>query len=345
MRKIQFNKHYRFAIYSSLYITLCLTVLSGGFMYYFNISLWILLLGSVFCYIICFGIIQYYVEQLVYKKVHDIYQNVFTDLPHLYKKNLSANIDSLSAEVERFRENKRLQIEDLKIQDDFRKEFIGNLAHELKTPLFTAQSYLLTLQDGAIDNMQVRDKYLDRASNSLGRLVDLVEDLDKIAKLETKEESLNIERVDIVSLTQQVFEMLEVMAKKKISLTFDTLYPEVIEVLADSKKIHNVLVNLISNSIKYGKLNGTTEVAFEVLDNKILIRINDNGDGIAQNHLSRLFERFYRVDKSGSRKQGGSGLGLAIVKHIIEAHQQIIKVESQEGLGTEFSFSLEAASK
>lgn len=341
MRKIQFNKHYRFAIYSSLYITLCLTVLSGGFMYYFDIPLWILLLVSVFCYIICFGIIQYYVEQLVYKKVHDIYKNVFTDLPHLHQESLSANIDSLSKEVERFSENKRLQIEDLKIQDNFRKEFIGNLAHELKTPLFTAQSYLLTLQDGAIDNMQIRDKYLDRASNSLDRLVDLVEDLDKITKLETEEESVNLEKVDIVSLTQQVFEMLEVMAQeKKISLTFDTLYSEVIEVYADSKKIHNVLVNLISNSIKYGKLNGTTEVAFDVLQDKILIRINDNGGGIAQNHLSRLFERFYRVDKSGSRKEGGSGLGLAIVKHIIEAHQESIYVESKVGLGTEFSFTL-----
>src|SRR5699024_9164154 len=157
----------------------------------------------------------------------------------------------------------------------------------------------------------------------------------------TEEESVNLEKVDIVSLTQQVFEMLEVMAQeKKISLTFDTLYSEAIEVYADSKKIHNVLVNLISNSIKYGKLNGTTEVVFDVLQDKILIRINDNGGGIAQNHLSRLFERFYRVDKSGSRKEGGSGLGLAIVKHIIEAHQESIYVESKVGLGTEFSFTL-----
>lgn len=343
MKQRKLNKHYRFAIYSSLYITLIIGVLAAGFMYYFKIPLWIVFFFSAFCYIICFGIIQYYVERLVYKKVHDIYKTVFMGLPQVYNESLSTNIDSLSKEVERFSEDKRLQIEDLKVRDNFRKEFIGNLAHELKTPLFTAQSYLLTLQDGAIDNMEVRDKYLDRASYSMERLVHIVEDLDTITKLETGKETLVKGKMDVVALTQNVFDMLEVVAQEKqISLAFDGDYIQPIYVYADSKKIHHVLTNLISNAIKYGKHNGTTEVAFDEIEgNKILVRISDNGGGIAKKDLPRLFERFYRIDKSGSRKEGGSGLGLAIVKHMIEAHQERIQVESEVGLGTEFSFTLQ----
>ena len=337
----KFSKHYRYALYSSLYITLSISVLAGGFMYYFQIPLWVLFFFSAFSYIIFFAIIQYFTQRLIYQKIYEIYKTIFSDL-NIYDEDLITNIDSLSKEVERFSEDKRLQIEDLELRDDFRKEFIGNLAHELKTPLFTAQSYLLTLQDGAMDNMEVRDKYIDRAASGMERLVLIIEDLDTITKLETGKETLVKEKMDIVALTQTVFDMLEVVAEeKKITLTFDTEYNEPIYVFADSKKIHHVLTNLTLNSIKYGKRNGTTEVAFDVQGNKILVRINDNGGGIGKEHLSRLFERFYRVDKSGSRKEGGSGLGLAIVKHMIEAHQERINVESEVGLGTEFSFTLQ----
>lgn len=337
----KFNRHYRYALYSSLYITLIISALAAGFMYYFQIPLWIVFFFSAFSYIICFAIIQYFTQRLIYQKIHDIYKTIFTDL-NIYDERLITNIDSLSKEVERFSEDKRLQIEDLKVRDDFRKEFIGNLAHELKTPLFTAQSYLLTLQDGAVENMKVRDKYLERSAQSIERMVHLVEDLDTITKLETGKETLSKEKMDLVALTQTVFDMLEVVAEeKKISLTFDTDYNEPIYVFADSKKIHHILTNLTLNSIKYGKRYGTTEVAFDKIENKIIIRISDNGEGIAKNHLPRLFERFYRVDKSGSRKEGGSGLGLAIVKHMIEAHKERIQVESEIGLGTEFSFTLE----
>src|SRR5690625_934613 len=335
------SKQYRHALYSSLYITLSLSILIAGFLYYFQIPLWILFFFSTFCYIICFGFIQYYTRRFIYQKLHDVYKTINNDL-NIYEYGTTTNIDSLSKEVERFSEDKRLQIEDLKLRDNFRKEFIGNLAHELKTPLFTVQSYLLTLQDGAIDNMKVRDKYIDRAINGTERLVHIVEDLDTITKLETGKKGLNKEKVDIVDLTQSVFDMLEVVAEeRKISLTFDTDYNEPIYVFADSEKIFQVLTNLTLNSIKYGKKNGTTEVAFDNREEKILVRINDNGDGIAKVHLPRLFERFYRVDKSGSRKQGGSGLGLSIVKHMIEAHQERIQVESEVGLGTEFSFTLQ----
>lgn len=338
--RIRQGKHYRYALFSSLYITLSLSVLTAGFMYYYQIPLWLLIFFSAFCYIICFGIIQYYTQRFIYQKIHDVYKTIYTDTTVFDEEPLT-NIDLLSKEVERFSEDKRLQIEDLKLRDDFRKEFIGNLAHELKTPLFTVQSYLLTLQDGAIENMEVRDKYIDRAINGMDRLVHIVEDLDTITKLETGKKTLAKEKTDIVELTQSVFDMLEVVAQeKKISLTFDTDYNDPIYVYADSEKIYQVLTNLTLNSIKYGRKNGTTEVAFDDRDDKILIRINDNGGGIAKEHLPRLFERFYRVDKSGSRKQGGSGLGLSIVKHMIEAHQERIQVESEIGLGTEFSFTL-----
>lgn len=343
--RTRLSKHYRHALYSSLYITLSLSILIAGFLYYYQIPLWILFFFSAFCYVLCFGFIHYYTRRFIYQKIHDIYKTIYTDL-NIYEEEPVTNIDSLSKEVERFSEDKRLQIEDLKLRDNFRKEFVGNLAHELKTPLFTVQSYLLTLQDGAIDNMKVRDKYIDRAINGTERLVHIVEDLDTITKLETGKKGLNKEKMDVVDLTQSVFDMLEVVAEEKnISLAFDTEYNDPIYVYADSEKIFQVLTNLTLNSIKYGRQNGTTEVAFDNQDDKILVRINDNGGGIAKEHLPRLFERFYRVDKSGSRKQGGSGLGLSIVKHMIEAHQERIQVESEIGLGAEFSFTLQKFEK
>ena len=344
---IKIKRQYRFAMFSSLYISLVLSGLFLAISFYYELPLIWSAVFLLVSFITCFSIVQYYAELFVYRKVQDIYKTVFLDLPVLETESISLNMESLSKEIASFSENKRLQIQDLKSQENFRKEFIGNLAHELKTPLFTAQSYLLTLQDGAVENMEVRDKYLERSAQSIERLVLLVEDLDKITQLETGNEPVDKQPVDVVSLTKAVFEMLEVMAsEKEIKLSFDEKYSEPIWVLADEKKIHNVLVNLILNSIKYGKQKGTTEVAFDKTSpQQIIVRINDNGQGIASEYLPRLFERFYRVDKSGSRKQGGSGLGLAIVKHIIEAHQQTIKVESQEGLGTEFSFSLEALSR
>src|SRR5690625_1816412 len=379
--RTRLSKHYRHALYSSLYITLSLSILIAGFLYYYQIPLWILFFFSAFCYVLCFGFIHYYTRRFIYQKIHDIYKTIYTDL-NIYEEEPVTNIDSLSKEVERFSEDKRLQIEDLKLRDNFRKEFVGNLAHELKTPLFTVQSYLLTLQDGAIDNMEVRDNYIDRAIDGTERLVHIVEDLDMITKLETEKKGqskekninsainrnerlvhivedldtitkietgkkgLNKEKMDVVDLTQSVFDMLEVVAEEKnISLAFDTEYNDPIYVYADSEKIFQVLTNLTLNSIKYGRQNGTTEVAFDNQDDKILVRINDNGGGIAKEHLPRLFERFYRVDKSGSRKQGGSGLGLSIVKHMIEAHQERIQVESEIGLGTEFSFTLQKFEK
>ena len=243
------------------------------------------------------------------------------------------------------RKIKKLEIEALKIREEYRKEFIGNVSHELKTPLFMVQGYVSTLLDGAAEDESLRHKYLERTDKGVERLIYIIKDLDMITKLEAGDLSLDMEPFDIVKLIQNVFELLEMKAaKKKITLTFDRNYKKSIMVYGDKERLQQVISNLIVNSIKYGNEKGTTEVSVEnLIKNKMIIRITDNGEGISKEHLPRLFERFYRVDKSGSRKEGGSGLGLAIVKHIIEAHDEKIYIESDLGIGSEFSFTLEKA--
>lgn len=252
-------------------------------------------------------------------------------------------MDMLTREVKRFAHDKKLEIETLNIKENYRKEFMGNISHELKTPLFTVQGYILTLLDGAMNDKKVRKKYLQGANKGVERLIHIVRDLDMITQLESGGLVLKRDDFDIVTLIQNVRDLLEMKAaKKNITITFDRVYNEPIIVNGDRERIEQVLINLIVNSIKYGKRDGTTEVAVEeLLKNKILIRVTDNGEGIAKENLTRIFERFYRIDKSGSRKEGGSGLGLSIVKHIVEGHSEKIYLESQLGIGSEFSFTME----
>jgi two-component system phosphate regulon sensor histidine kinase PhoR len=250
---------------------------------------------------------------------------------------------TLTQEIYKYAKDKKLEIETLIVREEYRKEFLGNVSHELKTPLFTVQGYLETLLDGALYDEKVNEKYLIRANKGLERLIYIVQDLDMITKLEVGDLQLNIMAFDIVELIESVFDLLEMKAaKKQISLIFDIDYKEPIMVTADKERIQQVLSNLIVNSIKYGEDRGTTEVSIEnLIKNKVIVRVTDNGEGISQANILRLFERFYRVDKSGSRKVGGSGLGLSIVKHIIEAHDEKIYVESELNVGSEFSFTLE----
>jgi two-component system phosphate regulon sensor histidine kinase PhoR len=252
-------------------------------------------------------------------------------------------METLTKQVKKFATDKKLEIETLKVREEYRREFLGNISHELKTPLFTVQGYLSTLLDGAMDDKKIRKKYLERAEKGVERLVYIVEDLDMISKLEMGDVNLELSKFNIVDLVQSVFDLLEMVAdKKNIILMFDRKYNKAINVFADQEKIQQVLSNLIVNSIKYGKENGTTEVTIEdLVDDKIIVRIRDNGEGIEKQNIPRLFERFFRVDKSGARSEGGSGLGLSIVKHIIEAHGEKIYVESEFGIGSEFSFTLE----
>ncbi len=236
------------------------------------------------------------------------------------------------------------QISELKKQAIFRKEFLGNLAHELKTPVFSIQGYILTLLEGGLEDGRVNRDFLERALSGVDRISNLLEDLDDIAKLETDRFKLKLVKFNFVKLVRDVFHELETKANhKNIKLKFDKHY-EPTFVVADANRITQVLVNLVSNSVSYGIVGGETTVSIKNYDKKkILIEVSDNGVGMAKEHIPRLFERFYRVDKSRERNIGGSGLGLAIVKHVIEAHKQTLTVRSTEGIGSTFSFTLETA--
>ncbi|MBO6605658.1 sensor histidine kinase [Psychroserpens sp.] len=341
------KKTYKFALRTSMYITIFLTLLSSVFLYLLHsVDIIYLVSFAAFTYILSFLVIQFRVERFIYRRVKRIYDDLtLLESTSLRKQPITTDMATLTEEIDKYARDKKLEIETLKVREEYRKEFLGNVSHELKTPLFTVQGYLLTLIDGAIDDKKVSEKYLNRANKGLERLIYIVKDLDMITKLEVGDLRLNIESFDIVELVENVFDLLEMKAaKKKISLIFDLDYNEPIMVYADKERIQQVLTNLIVNSIKYGEEKGTTEVSIEnLIKNKVIVRVTDNGEGISEVNLPRLFERFYRVDKSGSRKEGGSGLGLSIVKHIIEAHDEKIYVESELGIGSEFSFTLEKA--
>ncbi len=294
--------------------------------------------------IFSFFVTQYRVEHFIYRRVKKIYDDVsLLDSATLRSKAITTDMATLTREVKKFATDKKLEIENLKVREEYRREFMGNVSHELKTPLFTVQGYISTLLGGAMKDKDLRKKYLERAEKGVERLIYIVEDLDLISKLEMGDLNLEFTKFNIVELIQNVFDLLEMQAdKKNIILMFDRKYSKPIMVRADQEKIQQVLTNLIMNSVKYGKENGTTEVTIEdLVKGKIIVRVRDNGEGIEQNHIPRLFERFFRVDKSGARSEGGSGLGLSIVKHIIEGHNEKIYVESEFGKGSEFSFTLE----
>ena len=250
-------------------------------------------------------------------------------------------IEEAEFETKRWTEEKAQEISKLKEQEEFRREFLGNLGHELKTPVFSIQGYILTLLDGGLEDENVNRKFLERASKATERMTMILEDLDSITKMAADKIDLEIKTFNILELVNDVFESLELKAKKKnitlrLAKEFDPVF-----VQADRNKINQVLYNLLNNSINYGNTDGETVIRFFILDDVISVEITDNGVGIDQKELPRLFERFYRVEKSRNRHEGGSGLGLSIVKHIIEAHRQIINVRSTVGIGSTFTFSLD----
>lgn len=339
------KKSYKFAIKTALYLNICLTLLLSVFLFISNAFDWFLIVGFLpISYAMSFLIIQYRVERFIYRRVKKIYDDLtLLESASLTNQPITTDMATLTQEIDKFARDKKLEIETLKVREEYRKEFLGNVSHELKTPLFTVQGYILTLLDGAMEDERIRKKYLARASKGVERLIYIVKDLDMITRLEVGDLSLKFEEFDIVEVIENIFDLLEMKAaKKKITLTFDLIYSQPIMVKADKERIQQVLTNLVVNSIKYGKEKGTTEVSVEnLIKNKVIVRVTDNGEGISKANLPRLFERFYRVDKSGSRREGGSGLGLSIVKHIIEAHEEKIYIESELGVGSEFSFTLE----
>ena len=303
------------------------------------------ILLSILYYLILFLIIRYSIE--IYIKLY-LERGVKKVLDELNEEILKDTYDEKDLEkltlnlIQKARE-RTSEINVLKDQENYRREFLGNISHELKTPLFTIQGYILTLVEGAMKDKKVRDKYLKRAAKGVERLIAIVKDLDLITQFESGIKTVDKTDFNVFDLIDNVFELMEFESEKNtISLKYDKDYPEPIFVNADQERILQVLTNLVVNSLKYGTENGFTKVSVEEYNNdKILVKVSDNGEGIDEQHLPRLFERFYRIDKNRSRKKGGSGLGLSIVKHIIEAHQEQIFVKSKLGIGTEFCFTIQ----
>ena len=337
-QKIRFQSLF-YSIVISIVICLIASATFGEFSIESIFSLNFFLL-FILCSIVVYAIGAFFVKFFLYNSVRVISDEIFqSDVD----STITTNMEDLLKKIRQYDDDQKSEISEMKKQETFRREFIGNLAHELKTPLFTSESYILTLLDGAIDDDEVNKKYLKIAGKAIHRLNLIVKDLDLITKIESGESEIQRTDFDIINLAQNVFEMLEITASKKnikLILEFNDKLP--LRVNADNEKIQQVLTNLVENSIKYGKENGTTELVIqELTENKIIVRVTDNGLGIKEKHFNRLFERFYRVDQSGSRKGGGSGLGLAIVKHIMDAHDEKIYIESEFGVGSEFSFTLE----
>jgi two-component system phosphate regulon sensor histidine kinase PhoR len=297
-----------------------------------------------------FVVFYYLTERFVYSKIKLIYKLIHNlklgkDLKDAIGEYVSDDpIYDVEQEVKEWAINKKSEIDSLKKQEEFRREFLANISHEFKTPLFAIQGYIEALQDDLLSNPEQTERFLKKAAKNVDRLSYLVKDLDAISKLESGELPINYEIFDISALLQEVVESLELQAKKHyINLEFKDKYQTVTKVEADREKIRQVLVNLIDNSIKYGKPNGTTALKLFELHDQILVEVTDDGVGIEEKYQSRVFERFYRTDQSRSREIGGSGLGLAIVKHMLEAQNQTITVRSTEGIGSTFGFTLQKA--
>lgn len=312
---------------------------------------WIALLSFFTTLLGSFSLIYYSIQRFIYRQIKLIYklisQTKASKREEFYFKNIlpQKNIDDVRLDVEAWATQQKKEIETLQRNEIFRKEFLQNLSHEFKTPIFSIQGYVETLLNGAIHNNEVNTKFLQSTSRNVDRLVSLIDDLDEISKLESGELKLNFENFIIQDLVKEVFEALSFKSsEKEISCSIKKGCEIQISVYADKEKIRQVFTNLIDNSIKYGKNKGIIEASFYKVDGKMaLIEISDSGAGIAEEHRIRIFERFYRTDTARSRKEGGSGLGLAITKHIIEAHKQTIHVRSTLDVGSTFGFSLPIA--
>ena len=304
-----------------------------------NIIIAIPVLSGIFAYIVFYFLLKGFIQY----RLSLIYRSIQIKQPEnvTFAKSIDSLMEDAEKNVAEWKENSTIEISKLKEQAAFRKEFLGNLAHELKTPVFSIQGYLLTLLDGGLEDPNVNRAFLERASKSTERITGILEDLDQITRMETENLRLEIRSFDIIELLKESFESFELIAKEKnyqllLEKTFTSKY-----VQADRNKLGQVFTNLISNAISYGKENGTLVVSVLDISDHFLLEFKDNGPGIEPHHLSRLFERFYRVEKSRNRNEGGSGLGLAIAKHIVESHGQSIQVKSQVGVGTTFVITVE----
>lgn len=337
----------------SFMVAFMVTMFSGAvliLMHLLNIGLrgWQeMLIAILLIFPFSFLVFRYSLKKFIYEKIRLVYKTIHSLKRPKEEEKLKLNItgdtlDQVNLQVLEWSEAKAKEIEELKKLAAYRREFIGNVSHELKTPIFNIQGYVLTLLDGGLDDPSVNRDYLLRTEKSINRMIEIVKDLESIAQFEAGELKLNFSKFDILLLAREVIEFLEMKVKKKDTMIFFAEnYEKPVMVYADKERIREVLINLVDNSIKYGaRPGGKIKISFFDMDEHILTEITDNGIGISQQDIPRIFERFYRTDKGRSREQGGTGLGLAIVKHIIEAHRQTVNVRSTVGVGTTFWFTL-----
>ena len=329
---MKFNTPFRISFYISSLSTILLLILS----YFADVLIPFYLFAIIFLVV---GVFSYFIiRNYIQRKINVLYRSIQK------QKTLNEStldIEKAEKEVSDWILERQAEIEHLKDTEKFRREFLGNVSHELKTPIFNIQGYVLTLLEGALEDKDINRKYLERTQKSVERMISIVEDLSNISNMESNNELIKLERFDIVSTSLSVMESLEKKAdKNNITLNFDKIYAPSF-VVGNENKISQVLMNLIHNSIIYGKEGGETKVKIFDMDKQFLIEVSDNGIGIDQEDVDRLCERFYRVDSARSIAKGGTGLGLAIVKHIIELHNQTLNIRSTLGEGSTFSFTLQ----
>lgn len=297
--------------------------------------------------LLAYLLIRFVMNRYIYRRVKLIYKSIRTSkisIPDDWYESTDDMLNEVEDDVRVWAEGQAREIETLKTLENYRKRFLGNVSHELKTPIFSIQGYIETLLDGGLYDESINERYLKRASHNVDRILTIVKDLEEISKLESGELMLEIQQFDIKELVREVFIDLEFQTREQdISLIFKEGAEKAFQVKGDKELIRRVIENLIVNSIRYGKEGGLTKVSFYDMDKQVLIEVSDDGIGIEEKHLKHLFDRFYRADKSRSRQSGGSGLGLSIVKHILEAHHQSINVRSTVGIGSTFGFTLDKA--
>lgn len=310
----------------------------------------IVLTAFILTFLVSYYLYLYTLQNFIYRKIKLIYKFIYqtkaSKREEFFNKNILPlkTIEEVSEDVEKWASQKKEELDMLRRNEEFRKEFLLNLSHELKTPIFAVQGYIHTLLDGALEDPNVNKLFLKNATKNIDRLCRLIDDLDEISKLESGEMTINGENFVIQELIKDVFDTLSLKANTKgIKFNVKKGCEAPIHVLADKEKVRQVLINLVDNSIKYGRTDGHTVASIYIMDDKrVLIEISDDGIGISEEHLPRVFERFYRTDRARSRDIGGTGLGLAIVKHIIEAHGQTINIRSKPEIGSTFGFTLES---
>ncbi len=332
--------------FASLLTALLATAVTAVAMIVLGAEWWVTLAVAAATYILMALATLFIIRKYVAYKLKPIYSIVLSRDVHtgeIVDELKDKHVENISEELTAWADDNDKEISRLKEIEKFRKQYLGNVAHELKTPIFNIQGYISTLLDGGLEDELINRKYLERTEKSIDRLINIISDLDTISKLENEMTRLNIENFDIVALAKEIADQNEIEAQRhaiKITVKYADNLPSAFRVSADKHYMGQVLVNLIVNAIRYGRQGGWINVRFRDMLDKILVEVEDNGVGIGKEDINRVFERFYRADKSRSREQGGTGLGLAIVKHIIEAHGERISVRSEAGVGTTFAFTL-----